>query len=78
MSKTVSESKQVVKEVGKQIRKYRKEKDMTQFDLAVASEMDENALQRIESGRTNPTVKTLYKISTALDIELYLLLKFTN
>tara|TARA_R110000787_G_scaffold285924_1_gene402732 strand:- start:93 stop:242 length:150 start_codon:yes stop_codon:yes gene_type:complete len=49
---------------------------MTQFDLAVASGMEENALQRIEAGRTNPTLKTLYKIATALDIQLYLLLKF--
>lgn len=40
---------------------------MTQFDLAIKSDMEENALQRIEAGRTNPTLKTLLKITKGLD-----------
>ena len=46
---------------------------MTQFDLAIKSGMEENAIQRIETGRTNPTIKTLFKIVSALDIEFSLL-----
>lgn len=57
-----------IKKMGQQIRSYRKEQKMTQLDLAIASEMEENALQRIESGRTNPTIKTLLKITKALHI----------
>jgi transcriptional regulator with XRE-family HTH domain len=35
--------------------------------------MEESALQRIEAGRTNPTIKTLFKISNALNVELKVL-----
>lgn len=41
---------------------------MTQLDLATKSGMEENAVQRIETGRTNPTFKTLLKIIGALDM----------
>jgi len=64
--------------MGKQIRKYRIEQSMTQFDLAVKSGMEENALQRIETGRINPTIKTLLKIVNALDVEFSGLFKFDN
>lgn len=63
------DDKEFIKSIGKQIRKFRLEQDMTQFDLAVKSGMEENALQRIEKGRINPTVKTLLKIVNALDID---------
>lgn len=64
--------------IGKQIRELRKEKAMTQLDLAVKSGMEENALQRIETGRTNPTIKTLLKITRALDIEFSELINFST
>ena len=60
---------ELVKLVGKQIKKYRVNGDMTQLDLAIKSNMEENALQRIETGRTNPSLKTLLKIVNALKIE---------
>lgn len=66
----------IIKEIGNQIRKYRKKQNLTQFDLAIESDMEENALQRIETGRTNPTVKTLLKITDALKIDLYELFIF--
>lgn len=66
----------VIKQIGNQIRKYRKKQNLTQFDLAIKSDMEENALQRIESGRTNPTIKTLLKITNALKIELKQLFTF--
>tara|TARA_R110001632_G_scaffold38339_2_gene96498 strand:+ start:27181 stop:27408 length:228 start_codon:yes stop_codon:yes gene_type:complete len=60
----------VIKEIGKKIKILRKSQGMTQLDLAIKSEMEENALQRIETGRTNPTVKTLLKISISLKVDL--------
>ena len=45
--------------IGKQIRKFRTELKMTQFDLAVNSGMEENALQRIETGPVSYTHLTL-------------------
>ena len=56
--------------VGKQIRLLRKRFKMTQSVLASKANMEESALQRIEAGRTNPTIKTLFKISNALNVEL--------
>lgn len=60
-----------IKKVGLQIKKLRKEQKLTQLDLAIKSNMEENALQRIETGRTNPTLKTLLKITTALNVKFH-------
>ena len=59
--------------VGKQIRLLHKRFKMTQSVLASKANMEESALQRIEAGRTNPTIKTLFKISNALNVELKVL-----
>jgi transcriptional regulator with XRE-family HTH domain len=59
--------------VGKQIRLLRKRFKMTQSVLVSKANMEESALQRIEAGRTNPTIKTLFKISNALNVELKVL-----
>lgn len=59
--------------VGKQIRLLRKRVKMTQSVLASKANMEESALQRIEAGKTNPTIKTLFKISNALNVELKVL-----
>ena len=56
--------------VGKRIRFLRKERKLTQKKLAKLVGMEETAVQRIETARTNPTVKTLAKIATGLDVEL--------
>jgi transcriptional regulator with XRE-family HTH domain len=67
-----------IKLVGKRIKMFRTQQKLTQFDLAVKSDMEENALQRIETGRTNPTLKTLLKIVYALDIDFKDLFEFGN
>jgi len=73
-----SDDKKFIKKIGEQIRELRKEQDMTQLDLAVKSGMEENAVQRLETGRTNPTVKTLLKISRALDVDFSKLVTFSS
>lgn len=60
----------VLKCIGGNIRKHRKTKKMTQEDLSVACSFEKARLSRIENGRANPTIKSLYKISKALDIEM--------
>ena len=64
-----SERNQAQINVGKQIQFLRKKNNLTQANLAHLSDMEESALQRIEAGRTNPTIKTLFKISKALKVE---------
>ena len=56
--------------VGKRIFTLRKQLKLTQATLASSAGMEESALQRIEAGRTNPTIKTLYKVSKALNIDI--------
>lgn len=64
-----------IKLIGQNIVKRREELGMKQIDLAIKIGIEDSALRRIESGRTNPTVKTLYKIAQALDVDLTTLIK---
>jgi transcriptional regulator with XRE-family HTH domain len=60
----------ILKRIGKQITYYREQKNMNQSDLARELNKDRQFIQRIEKGRSNVTMKTLYEISTALDITI--------
>jgi len=66
----------LIKALGKRISILRKERALTQLQLSDLAEMEESALRRIELGGTNPTFKTLLKISRALKISLKELLDF--
>ncbi|MDA0200895.1 MAG: helix-turn-helix transcriptional regulator [Bacteroidetes bacterium] len=66
----------LIKALGKRISILRKERALTQLQLSDLTEMEESALRRIELGGTNPTFKTLLKISRALKISLKELLDF--
>ncbi len=63
-------------EIGKRIRALRKEKKLTQLDLAIRSGIDERQVQRLERGHTSATLKTLIKISKGLDIDFIELFNF--
>ncbi len=54
--------------LGKRIKALRSGKNMTQNQLAIACDFEKASLSRIESGQTNLTVRTLYKICNALDV----------
>lgn len=70
--------KEFIIKIGKQIRNLRLKFELTQLDLAIKCEMEENALQRIEKGRTNPTIKTLRKISRGLKVNFTTLFDFSE
>jgi len=59
-----------IKRLGKRIVQLRKERNMMQIELATLLNIEDSALRRIESGRTNPTIKTLLRIADALDISI--------
>lgn len=65
-----------IKKIGENIVFRRKELGIKQIDLATMIGIEDSSLRRIESGRTNPTFKTLYRIAKALDIEVYELINF--
>jgi transcriptional regulator with XRE-family HTH domain len=68
--------KKLLRKLGKQIIKLRKEKKLSQTELGYRCDLDRQAMNRIEAGRTNPTTVTLAKISSALSIPLKDLLDF--
>ena len=61
--------------LGARIRELRRDKDMTQNDLALQCDFEKASMSRIEAGKTNITVLTLHKISKALDVDITELLK---
>lgn len=56
--------------IGDKIKKMRYLKGVTQQDLAAICNFEKSNLSRIEAGRTNLTIKNLYKISLALGVRL--------
>jgi len=65
-----------LEKLGKNIAKIRKKKNFTQYKLAKEIFADQSNLARIEDGKVNPTVKTLLKISSALNCTLKDLVDF--
>lgn len=55
--------------IGTRIRILREAKNMTQQDLADLCNFDKADMSKIESGKANPTIKTLLKISQALEVK---------
>lgn len=56
--------------IGSRIKKIRTAKNMSQQRCASICDFEKSNLSRIESGRTNPTLLTLRKISIALGVKL--------
>ncbi|WP_083386381.1 helix-turn-helix domain-containing protein [Acidithiobacillus ferrivorans] len=64
---------------GKHIRKLRKSRRLSQEQLADKAELHRTYIGMIERGEKNITLLNILKISTALEIEPYLLLmEFNN
>ena len=59
---------QVLSGIGKKIRVVRTKKNMTQYELSQKCHIEKAGLSKIESGLSNPTIRTLSKICGALDI----------
>ncbi len=56
--------------VGIRIRNIRKSQGVSQQILAYEVDMEKTNISRIEAGRTNVTVKNLYKIAQALGVTM--------
>ena len=66
----------LLNQLGSRIREIRKIKKMTQDDLADKCNFEKGNLSRIETGQTNLTMRSLLKISEALEVPIAEL--FTN
>jgi transcriptional regulator with XRE-family HTH domain len=58
------------KRLGESISFYRKKNKLSQEELAAVSDIDRTYLAQIESGRANPTIKILNKLSRSLRVKL--------
>ena len=64
------------KKLAQKIIRLRKERGISQEELAFTAGLDRNYVGRIENLKRNPTLSTLVKIAKAFDIEVWELLKF--
>ncbi|MGQ4068291.1 helix-turn-helix domain-containing protein [Enterococcus mundtii] len=58
-------------DIGSQIAKYRREKNLSIRKLAENIDMSASLLSQIERGKTNPSIKSLKFISKALDVPMF-------
>lgn len=63
---------EILKKIGKRIKEVRLQKGISQADLVgkMDGNIDPTNISRIEAGRTNPTVITLFRIAEAMDMTL--------
>lgn len=68
MNKIICE---INRKIGIRIRVARLDKKISQEKLAEYADLNKNTIGSIERGEISPTIETLYKIASALDIELH-------
>jgi putative transcriptional regulator len=64
------QQKELQLKLGKQIAKLRKQKKISQVDFSYMLDIEKQNLNRIEKGKTNPTVWTLQQIASQLEIPI--------
>lgn len=74
------EKLEILQKIGENVKRIRIEKGLTQVDLVgkIEARIDTTNISRIEKGRTNATIHTLYRISQALDVPLSELCNLTS
>ncbi|ADQ82398.1 helix-turn-helix transcriptional regulator [Riemerella anatipestifer] len=74
------EKTEILKKIGKKVKEMRESKGISQVELVgkMQGEIDPTNISRIESGRTNPTIYTLYRIAEALEIKISDLVDIEN
>jgi len=62
---------EVLKRFGKRIREIRKDKGLSQEQLAELADLDRSYMGHIERGEKNLTLLKIYQIANALQIDAY-------
>lgn len=65
MAQTIDKQEQ---NILKRLREIREEKGISQLELSFESGVSQNMITYIETGKRTPTLKTILKLCTALDI----------
>ena len=66
----------ILKNLGNELKYLRREKDLTQEELAEKIGVHPTYIGKIEGGKSNPSAMLLYKISRALNIKMYRIFEF--
>lgn len=61
--------------LGKNLKRIRTEKDISQGDIARALDVGRSFITNIENGKTNPTLATISRIAKAVGVSVNELLK---
>lgn len=59
------------KHFGREVKKYRETKGLSQLQLAELARIDLSTINRIERGITNVTLRNAFKITKALHVPIY-------
>lgn len=70
------EKQEFTTKLGDNIRKIRRDKNLSQRELAILVDKDKQSIQRLEGGRINPSIYYLLEISKGLGVDLEKLIKF--
>ena len=58
-----------IRDIGKRIRQKREERGWSQEQLAIEADIDNSHLGKLERGEGNPTIKLVFRIAKALEVE---------
>ena len=64
------DKEELLYQLGNRIKSVRVSKGVSQQELAALCNFEKSNMSRIESGRSNITIFTLYKIASALNVSL--------
>lgn len=67
---------ELAKKIGINIKAIRNSKGINQAELARRCFKDKQAIEKIENGKVNPTIHSLYNIAQALEVKLKDLINF--
>jgi transcriptional regulator with XRE-family HTH domain len=65
-----------IQQFGKNLRKIRKNNNMSQETLAIKAETSRSQIARIERGQINPTITTVKRIAEVFQINIQSLFQF--
>lgn len=65
----------ISEQLGKNMKRIRAKRKMSQGDIARALEVDRGYISNIENGKKNPTLATIQKLADALKVSMDELLK---
>lgn len=69
---------EILSQFGGYLRKLRREKGLSQSELAFRGSFDRNYIGMVERGERNPSLKSLHRIALALGVSLSELFNFEN